>query len=56
MSTRPFLALGSFTEANIPSLIGGGSVFAMNTLTGVPRFPIQGCGQTRIASDCQRRY
>ena len=34
----------------------GGSVFATNAPPGTPQCPIRGCGQTRIAPDCHRRF
>ena len=55
-TTRPFLAPSLFAAPNSQGIIGGGSVFATNAPTGVVRCPIQGCGQTRISNDCQRRY
>lgn len=33
----------------------GGSVFATTAPPGTPQCPTRGCGQTRIAPDCQRR-
>ncbi|KAF8204613.1 hypothetical protein BJ912DRAFT_938851 [Pholiota molesta] len=51
--TRSFSPSNSFSST---SQSVGGSVFATSAPPGILRCPISGCGQSRIASDCQRRY